>query len=118
MSAANLRAIAHEGADLVQANPFLGELAAKSVAVVQRGPLQVGGFVGITQVGAEVIRVPQFALGGGEVQAVFVFQRGVAVKILAECLADGDIAIVFGLGLPVLTVDRFGLYADHAGACG
>lgn len=47
MPAANLRAVAHQGADLVKANPFLGELAAEGVAVVQAGPLQAGGFVGL-----------------------------------------------------------------------
>jgi hypothetical protein len=47
MLAANLRAIPHEGWNLIKASPFLGELAAEGVAVVEAGPLQTGGFVGL-----------------------------------------------------------------------
>ena len=47
MPSANLWAVAHEGADFVEAYTVLSELAAKGVAVVQAGPSQVGGFVGL-----------------------------------------------------------------------
>ena len=126
MPPTDLRGVAHQGGDLVEAYAFLGEFAAEGVAVVKAGPAEARLAVGVAEVGGEVVGVPPATGGAGEEPAGEALGRsgsgggwrGIAVQELTEGPADRHGAVALGLGLPEARplgeVDRFGLYANHA----
>ena len=58
MTTANLRAVAHDGGDFIQALAFHGKMASKGVPEIQAAPLQSCFLVYLAQVLGKIVRMP------------------------------------------------------------
>ncbi len=91
----DLRAVAHQLGDFVEALALHGELAAERVAVVQRSkwqhellvlilPSHLMDNIGLTQIGRKIIRFPPLPLGTGKQPRVFSPLKPPLVQVIPQ----------------------------------